>query len=894
MHKLQSYSAFGPRVEDLDPEAEVDFGDDDDDEEMLQVGNDEDPFASIIPVTTHGPSFRHEDGPDAAGGLGDRKATKRRSTFQIGEEEDDFGDEDAQRFLADDEADAETESEMGAGFEQRDVLIDDEMLEEEDPVEVFRRELLSLQEGLHYEEWGVLGKRQKASGLIEPAVLGSLDIPPDVMYYARLYSLVQAGLALLLPYSLMMLTGVPATRALGSGLFVICTIGSIVDIVARIVTYLPKRSKSGIAFDVLVSLASLIAVASPDLAGGMFVYVSMLRGVRVFRFIYLFKDYETFQDIYLVQQTIVGSVSVLLIIGLFAFIAIFISSTFLWATESTYFDRTLGVWIRECALDVPCNSIVSPFQSIPAAMWLAFQCVTLTGYGDTFPASSMGRVFAGLTCVCGVFCIAFPTTVLIGNLQIIRNTFFKEKEIRENRITAEAVERITESLELEQKEHHAARREQAVGGETPRRDIDLEDQMNNTLPLLYGSYIESDLQIQKDRIAMHMTTMQQSGSFLFMSATPRQVTLLETGVYMYLPILQIACGEDKLPLLGNVTRVDATTSTVTLFLCVDDPVAQRAAVRAVNGDANAVARAAPIVSLSVATTKTHPAVTLFRRDDVGEVHDNYIALVFLVRSAHRFGNMTRLRRAFLGTRLTISYTPSISAGAVWSETIFVTADMLAPTKFIAELKGKSVMVAPTVFFNEEEKDELDEEDLVLKRRKNIAFIQPDHIYQLLDGVFAGIEVPPGATIRNREEILDGVLALILLHSRELYFRDIPPLIHTAVFDLEEITPYDKVVEVDLEFFRKSEWPMGTVVVRYGYDAQEMDAEVYLTEDACEGEQPRFQFTSALNEEYSLDNEDDAADAEETPVPAEDTDWPEEEGPSESTEEERGVEGSNTS
>ncbi|CUF08987.1 voltage-gated potassium channel protein, putative [Bodo saltans] len=812
MQHLQSYSAFG-RQEEVDPDADVDFGDDSDEEMASKKGvTDDDPFSSIVPEAAHrggggGGDMLGEDQTVKRRGSG-----KRRSTFQLGSQggEEDYDLEDEQRFLVDDEEAEESPEEEHSEFGNRDVMMGDDFLEEEeDPIEVFRRELLALQEGLHYEEWGVLTMRQKVSGLLEPQVLGDIDIPPDPLFYARLYSVIQSVFALLLPYSLVMLAGEPATQTLGTLVFALSTIGSVIDILARVITFLPKRSKSDLFFDAIISVASLVAVANADLLGGFFVYVSMLRAIRVFRFVYLFKDYETFQDIFLVQVTVVGSSSVLLIIALFAFIAVFIVSTFLWATESTYFDRTLGYWVRECTPDVPCTTNASPFQSIPAAMWLAFQCVTLTGYGDVFPASALGRVFAGLATLTGVFCIAFPTTILVGNLGIIRRTFFKEREIRENRITAEAIERVTEDLEREKQLQDAA----ANGGElsaiTPQdRHMDItEEHMNSTLPLLFGSSAEADIQDHRTRIAQQVSTMTQKGSFFFMGAAPRRVTLLETGVYMYLPIMQVLCSPlDRLPVVGNVTRIDANTSAVTIFLCLDDPAAQKAAVESVGGHANTVARAAPLVSISVSMEKAHPAMTLFRRDDVGEVHDNYLPLVFLVRSAHRFGNMQRLRRAFLGTRLSVRYTPAISAGSIWAETIFVTPDVLASTKFIAELKSKSVMVAPTVFFNEEEQEDLDDEDLILKKRKNIAFIHPDHIFQLLDGIFQAIEVPPGAIIRNRGEILDGILAflaLILLHSRELYFRDIPPLIHTAVFNLEEVTPFDRLVEVDLEFFRKS-------------------------------------------------------------------------------------------
>ncbi|MBY0307583.1 MAG: serine/threonine protein kinase, partial [Phycisphaerales bacterium] len=69
--------------------------------------------------------------------------------------------------------------------------------------------------------------------------------------------------------------GAPATQAIGRVLFAICTIGNVLDILLRIATYLPKRSRGAILFDVMVSVASLIAAANGDILGGLFVYLAM-------------------------------------------------------------------------------------------------------------------------------------------------------------------------------------------------------------------------------------------------------------------------------------------------------------------------------------------------------------------------------------------------------------------------------------------------------------------------------------------------------------------------------------------------------------------------------------------------------------------------------------------
>ncbi len=78
-----------------------------------------------------------------------------------------------------------------------------------------------------------------------------------------------------------------------------------------------------------------------------------------------------------------------LVIG---FILLLVSSTLLYLVESPYQPDDFG--------------------SIPRAMWWSVSTLSTVGYGDAIPVTVPGRIFAGLTAVCGIILIAMPAGIL--------------------------------------------------------------------------------------------------------------------------------------------------------------------------------------------------------------------------------------------------------------------------------------------------------------------------------------------------------------------------------------------------------------------------------------------------------------------------------------------------
>ena len=55
------------------------------------------------------------------------------------------------------------------------------------------------------------------------------------------------------------------------------------------------------------------------------------------------------------------------------------------------------------------------FGSIPRALWWSVVTLTTVGYGDTYPVTALGRVFAAIIAIAGVMVIAIPTGIFAAS-----------------------------------------------------------------------------------------------------------------------------------------------------------------------------------------------------------------------------------------------------------------------------------------------------------------------------------------------------------------------------------------------------------------------------------------------------------------------------------------------
>lgn len=70
------------------------------------------------------------------------------------------------------------------------------------------------------------------------------------------------------------------------------------------------------------------------------------------------------------------------------------------------------------------------FGSIPRALWWGMATLTTVGYGDVYPVTVIGRLFAGIFAFAGIGLVAMPTGVLAAALS---DSFQKAEKSRDNK-----------------------------------------------------------------------------------------------------------------------------------------------------------------------------------------------------------------------------------------------------------------------------------------------------------------------------------------------------------------------------------------------------------------------------------------------------------------------------
>lgn len=85
------------------------------------------------------------------------------------------------------------------------------------------------------------------------------------------------------------------------------------------------------------------------------------------------------------------------------------------------------------------------FASIPRALWWAIATLTTVGYGDVYPVTPLGRIFASVIALAGIGVVALPAGVFASAF----SDELREREISKLKERVEEVESENEELEAE-------------------------------------------------------------------------------------------------------------------------------------------------------------------------------------------------------------------------------------------------------------------------------------------------------------------------------------------------------------------------------------------------------------------------------------------------------------
>lgn len=120
-------------------------------------------------------------------------------------------------------------------------------------------------------------------------------------------------------------------------------------------------------------------------------------------------------------------------------------------TDVPGYGRSIGAYYRRNSLNSNAYEL-TPFKSVLLGMWFAIVSATTTGYGDMYPASTVGKLIGSVLVMAGVVVLALPIAIIGSNFTnefqkhyAIRHmlTMHKDKKIQ-NTVMAQFLESLNE------------------------------------------------------------------------------------------------------------------------------------------------------------------------------------------------------------------------------------------------------------------------------------------------------------------------------------------------------------------------------------------------------------------------------------------------------------------
>ncbi len=160
----------------------------------------------------------------------------------------------------------------------------------------------------------------------------------------------------------------------------------------------------------LIDLIATLALWADLLFGVTGVYGVLLRLVRVLRVITLTQNSRWSMAVRLLTRAIrERQLELALSFGLAAVI-LFLAATALFVVEGETQPEAFG--------------------SIPRAMWWAMITLTTVGYGDVYPVTGLGKLFAGLAALTSIAIVAMPTGIMAAAFSDMFQRFREKNDQR--------------------------------------------------------------------------------------------------------------------------------------------------------------------------------------------------------------------------------------------------------------------------------------------------------------------------------------------------------------------------------------------------------------------------------------------------------------------------------
>jgi hypothetical protein len=86
---------------------------------------------------------------------------------------------------------------------------------------------------------------------------------------------------------------------------------------------------------------------------------------------------------------------------------------------------------------------ITPFQSIPRALWWVLVTLTTVGYGDYSPMTYWGKTVGVLAFYTGILFLALPISVLGSNMEIVYNKHYAKEMAEKDRRREKERRKIT-------------------------------------------------------------------------------------------------------------------------------------------------------------------------------------------------------------------------------------------------------------------------------------------------------------------------------------------------------------------------------------------------------------------------------------------------------------------